>query len=220
MSFKKSISEILRELRKKDSARESMLKWSREATRLSSQAVALIHRGRLSEARKKLEKARKHLDKAEEAVRNWPELANSGSLITAYQEYVEAYALYSTLSNQPIPGLAELQVPPAAYLLGLADFIGELRREVLERIKVGSLEEAQKLLALMEEVYTELIKVDVSDALTPGLRRKCDVARKLIETTAGDVALEVRRQSLENAIRNLEHGLGGAKNRRHGNASI
>ena len=60
-------------------------------------------------------------------------------------------------------------------------------------------------------MYTELIKVDVSDALAPGLRRKCDVARKLIETTAGDVALEVRRQNLEHAIRNLELSLGGAK---------
>lgn len=211
LSMKKSINQILRELRKKDSARESMLKWSREAVKLSSQAIALIHRRRFSEARKKLERVRRYLDRAEEAVKDWPELLNSGSLITAYQEYVEAQALHSTLLNQPIPGVEELSVPPAAYLLGLADFIGELRREVLEHIKNGELSEAQKLLGLMEEVYTELIKVDVSDALTPGLRRKCDVARKLIETTAGDVALEVRRQNLENAIRNLELSLGGAK---------
>ena len=46
--------------------------------------------------------------------------------------------------------------------------------------------------------------MDNAYLLIPGLRRKCDVARHLIETTRGDVAIETRRKSLENAIRKLE----------------
>jgi len=42
----------------------------------------------------------------------------------------------------------------------------------------------------------------------PGLRRKCDVARRIIETTRGDVTVEVRRSSLERSIKGLEKILG------------
>ncbi|MEM2975421.1 MAG: hypothetical protein QW821_03270, partial [Candidatus Bathyarchaeia archaeon] len=59
-------------------------------------------------------------------------------------------------------------------------------------------------LKVMDEIYTELMAMDEAYMLVPGLRRKCDVARKIIETTRGDVTHEVRRQSLENYMRRFE----------------
>jgi predicted translin family RNA/ssDNA-binding protein len=44
--------------------------------------------------------------------------------------------------------------------------------------------------------------------LVPGLRRKCDVARRIIETTRGDITIEARRDQLEESIRKLEKILG------------
>jgi predicted translin family RNA/ssDNA-binding protein len=42
--------------------------------------------------------------------------------------------------------------------------------------------------------------------LVPGLRRKCDVARKIIEITRGDITQAVRGKSLENYLREVENG--------------
>jgi len=46
----------------------------------------------------------------------------------------------------------------------------------------------------MDEAYT----------LVPGLRRKSDVARHVIETTRGDVTIEARRSTLEECMKKLE----------------
>jgi predicted translin family RNA/ssDNA-binding protein len=59
----------------------------------------------------------------------------------------------------------------------------------------------------METVYAELMNLDEIHILVSGLRRKCDVARRVIEATRGDVTLEVRRSHLETSIRNLEKTL-------------
>ena len=47
----------------------------------------------------------------------------------------------------------------------------------------------------MDEAYMQV----------PGLRRKCDVARKIIETTRGDITQEVRRKSLERYLKRFEN---------------
>jgi predicted translin family RNA/ssDNA-binding protein len=59
-------------------------------------------------------------------------------------------------------------------------------------------------LKTMDEIYTELMAMDEAYMLVPGLRRKCDVARRIIETTRGDVTQEVRRKSLENYLEQFE----------------
>ena len=57
---------------------------------------------------------------------------------------------------------------------------------------------------VMEEIFDELIAMDDAYMLVPGLRRKCDVARHVIETTRGEITIEARRASLERSIRKLE----------------
>jgi predicted translin family RNA/ssDNA-binding protein len=56
----------------------------------------------------------------------------------------------------------------------------------------------------MDEIYIELMALDEAYMLVPGLRRKCDVARKIIESTRGDITQEVRRKSLEDHLRRFE----------------
>jgi len=46
--------------------------------------------------------------------------------------------------------------------------------------------------------------MDEAYMLVSGLRRKCDIARRIIETTRGDVTQEVRRKSLENYLKQFE----------------
>jgi translin len=56
----------------------------------------------------------------------------------------------------------------------------------------------------MDEIYVELMALDEAYMLVPGLRRKSDVARRIIEATRGDITQEVRRKSLEDYLRRFE----------------
>jgi len=53
--------------------------------------------------------------------------------------------------------------------------------------------------------------MDDAYLLVSGLRRKCDVARHLIEITRGDVTIEARRSALERSILKLEETIGKKK---------
>ena len=55
----------------------------------------------------------------------------------------------------------------------------------------------------MEDIFYELNLNSELQVLVPGLRRKCDIARAIIEATRGDLALEARRRSLEEEIKRL-----------------
>jgi len=92
--------------------------------------------------------------------------------------------------------------------LGLADVIGEYRRLTLDALREGDVEKSEECLKIMDEIYVELMAMDEAYMLVPGLRRKCDVARKVIESTRGDVTQEMRRKSLENYLRRFEQAHG------------
>ncbi|MEM4888550.1 MAG: haloacid dehalogenase, partial [Thermosphaera sp.] len=70
-----------------------------------------------------------------------------------------------------------------AYLQGLGDVVGELRRHVVDLLDEAKVEEASNFLKVMELIYENLKRLDYPDAITPGLRHKVDVAARLIEDT-------------------------------------
>ncbi|HYB92646.1 MAG TPA: haloacid dehalogenase [archaeon] len=205
------LSKIRRELETKDQIREKVLLVSREIVRLSTQAVVSIHREDLVDAKEKLDKSKEKIVEMESALEGWPELAYSGSVSIAYQEFVEAKLLLSFVVQKKFLSQKELGVPSISYVLGLADLVGELRRRALDSIKKDDLNTAENCLTVMEDIYTLLMTIEHGDALAPGLRRKCDVARRLIEETRGDVAIESRRSHLEKSIERLERAVRGKK---------
>jgi len=110
-------------------------------------------------------------------------------------------------------GPDELGVPAISYVLGLADAIGEFRRRALDSLRKGDVKTAEKCLQTMEQIYVELLSMDEAYTLVPGLRRKSDVARHIIETTRGDITIEARRSTLEECMKNLEKIVKGKKKR-------
>jgi translin len=106
--------------------------------------------------------------------------------------------------------LKEVGTNSTAYLLGMLDFVGELRRMTLDALRKGKADEAQKLLSAMENVYEDLMSLDRTSIL-PNFRRKLDAARRILETTRGDVATDLRRVSLEKALRSVERKLGPSR---------
>ena len=116
-----------------------------------------------------------------------PSVFYSSVLQDALGEYAEAFIFASMVEGDAIPSYQSLRITPQAWVLGLADSIGEVRRMILAYLMDGRLEDARNLFERMEELVDEILGIDVPDAIVP-VRRKQDVARSIIEKTRSDIA--------------------------------
>lgn len=202
--LKAVLKEIEKELQEKEKVRENAQKDMRKATSLSKQAILLIHQNRLKEARKLAERAKQIISKLNDLSATHPSTIYGGMFSAALQEYAEANIFLTLVSESRFVTPSEINVPSVDYVLGLADAIGELRRRALDALREGNVSKGEECLQLMDEIYIELMAMDESYMLVVGLRRKCDVARKIIEVTRGDVTQEMRRSQLENYLKRFE----------------
>jgi len=176
----------------------------RRATRLSKQAILFTHQERFSDAEKLLREVSGLFVKLRKIAKDHPDMVYSGIVDAAFQEYAEAQTLLHLVEEDRFVDPEELNVPAISYVLGLADVIGEFRRRALDSLRKGDVKTAEKCLQTMEQIYVELMSMDEAYMLVPGLRRKSDVARHIIETTRGDITIEARRSTLEECMKNLE----------------
>ena len=204
MNLKSLLDELQKELKSREKVKEEVQKIMRKATQLSKRAIVLIHQKRMDESRKLLDEAKSLFKSLRKLCGQYPDLFYMGMVNAAFQEYAEANILLGLIENGSFVSPVEIDVPAVDYILGLADVIGELRRQALDALRSGDLAYAEKCLQIMENIYLELMAMDEGFLLVPGLRRKCDVARRIIETTRGELTVEARRSSLEKAIRKLE----------------
>ena len=144
------------------------------------------------------------LSKLNEESTKHPDIIYSGLYDAALQEYSEANIFLKLVEESRFVTPREINVTSVNYVLGLADVIGEYRRLTLDALREGNVRKGENCLQIMDEIYVELMAMDESYMLVPGLRRKCDVARKIIEITRGDVTQEIRRDRLEAHLRRFE----------------
>jgi translin len=208
VSLKSILDKIQEELRRREEVQEEVQKDMRRATRLSKQAILFTHQERFEDARKLLNEAGELFAKLRDASKDYPDLFYSGLANAAFEEYSEAHTLLVLIEEDRFIGPEELDVPVVSYALALGDVIGELRRRTLDSLRKGNVETAEKCLETMDHIYSELTAMDDAYILVHGLRRKCDIARHVIETTRGDVTIEIRRSSLERSIQKLEKTIG------------
>jgi translin len=198
------LKEVKEELIQKEEVRENAQKNMRKATSLSKQAILLMHQKKFEKAGKSIENAKEIISKLQISARQYPDIIYSGMFSAALQEYAEANVFQGLIKEARFVTPNEINVPALDYVLGLADVIGEYRRLVLDALREGKVKKGEQGLKIMDESYIELMAMDEAYMLVPGLRRKCDMARRIIETTRGDVTQEVRRKALENKLKQLE----------------
>jgi len=203
-SLKTVLKQIRRELKRKEKIRDKAQADMRKVTSTSKQAILFIHQKKFKEARRLLEKAKEIISRLNAVAKEHPDIIHSGLYDIALQEYAEANIFLTLVEEGRFITPMEVNVPSIDYVLGLADVIGEYRRLALDALREGNAKKSEECLKVMDEIYTELMAMDEAYMLVPGLRRKCDVARKIIETTRGDVTHEVRRQSLEKYMKRFE----------------
>ncbi len=195
------ITEALRSiLDETNTVREHALKLSREAVRLAANSIRASHREDWEKACELKAQSRARVEETTKLLQNKLEIYYTGYVQDAQKEYAESELTYAIVREEPLPTQKELAVEPASYLNGLAEAIGETRRHVLDVMREGDLDRAEKILTIMDDVYYALITFDYPDAVTLGLRRQTDMVRGVLERTRADVTLLRNQRQLESAI--------------------
>ena len=183
----------------KDAAREKVLPICREVIRYSSLSIRALHRQELDKAQELLKSARKLLDEAERALTDIE--IHTGFLIDAQKEYAEACITLALVKGKQPPTPEKLRVDPVAFLHGLAESLGELRRYLLDSMRKGDLSRGEEFLSDMDDIYNVLVTIDFPDAITHGLRRTTDNMRGVLEKTRSDLTLTIRQKALEERLK-------------------
>ena len=196
--------EALEALEARHRIREEVLDRSRRLIRHSANTIRAVHRGEFAVAKEMLDEGRAMAQHFGSELAEESAIYEAGYVQDALKEYAEACITYALVQGLPLPSPGELKVDYPAYLNGLGEAMGELRRSILDLMRAGDLVRAEQLLGVMDEVYGVLVTVDFPDAITRGLRRTTDMVRGVLERTRGDLTVAVRQQRLEATLREFE----------------
>jgi len=199
--FETLAAELRQIMEAQNAAREQALRQCRETIRTAAVAIRAVHRMEFEEAESLLRAARQCVDALHSALSTHPSLLAAGYVHDAEKEYVEAEVVHAIVRGREVPAPAALGVGPAAYLNGLAEAGSECRRYVLDRLRAGATDEADRVLRIMDDIYFELVTFDFPDAITGNLRRTTDAFRAVLERTRGDLTVALQQRALEQALR-------------------
>ena len=191
-------------------ARERALSATRRIIQTSSRAIRATHRSERQEAAALLAVARAESADTQAVLAEHPEIAHSGFLHDAVKEYAEAALTHALVFGESLPTAADLGVDSAAYLHGLAEAAGELRRAALDALRAGDLARAERILVTMDDIYAVLASLDYPEAITRGLRRATDMVRGVSERTRGDLTIAALQERLQQKLDAVQQRLPGA----------
>lgn len=198
---------ILEEMRPylsaEDEAREKALRLCRQVIRFSASAIRSVHRQEMDNARKTLVEVRSLVEEVNSTLSNYPSLLNSGFVHDAQKEFAEGSITLAIIAGEDLPRLEALQVRYAAYLNGMGEAMGELRRYILDSIRRGDFSRCEEMLETMDAIYSILMTMDFPQLLAHGLRRTTDALRGIVERTRGDLTVALKQKELEAKLSDL-----------------
>jgi translin len=200
-----AIAEDVRQhLDAKHAAREQGLALCRTALRHSANAIRAVHRADFAAAEELLSEAKSLLKQAAEALADHPDIFYAGFVHNAQKEFAEGCLTLALVSGRPLPSPADLDVDHPAYLNGLGEAVGELRRYLLDSLRAGDIGRCESILAAMDDIYAVLVTMDYPEAITAGLRRTTDAMRGILERTRGDLTIALVQRNLERRLEQFE----------------
>ena len=186
--------------------RDRVLKDSRDVISACSRTIIFVHTGKSKEAEKELARARSLLVRLKKS----SDGPSSRYLVSPETEFVEASAVVALSRGGTVPSMESLGSSPEAYLLGLLDTVGELKRLALDSVMQKKLSRARRYFEVMQDLYSLCSPFAAYDHVVNGARRKIDVARMLVEDTRGLLVEEMGRDSVSTSMARLEKRLGGS----------
>jgi translin len=189
----------------RNATRDLTLGRSRELIRFCSLTIRAVHREEFAEAEQMLNTAKQAAAAMKADIAAHPELYYTDYTQDSLKELTEACCVFAIVQGKPIPSPEEIEIDEAAYLHGLAEAASELRRRALDLIRRDRVEEAERMLTAMDDIYAQLVTIDFPDALTGGLRRTTDTLRAVLERTRGDLTTTLQQEKLQKALREMEN---------------
>lgn len=200
---------VITELTERNNDREQALSVSREVIRFSANAIRAVHRGAFDDARELISKGNARLRDADHIRESSPSIFNAGFMNDARKEFTEANVTLAVISGSEIPSISDLKVDAAAYINGMAEVIGELRRYILDALRRDAVDGCPEFMDIMDEMYGVLVTIDFPEGVTSGLRHNTDAMRGVLERTRGDLTMALRQHSLEARLAEWEKGRTG-----------
>jgi len=191
----------------KSKVRDNTLIRSRELIRYCANAIRATQRGDDTESQNLLQIAQTAATEMITAAQSYPDVYHAGYTQDALKEFAEACLTRAIILEQEIPTPESIKVEYAAYLNGLAEAAGELRRFALDALRRGDVPQAERILGNMDDIYSLLITVDFPSAITDNLRRNTDMVRGVLERTRGDVTTAVRQEVMKEVLQKFEQRL-------------
>ncbi len=201
------IERVRADLTRKSEIRDRALQRSRSMIRFCANCIRAAHRHEYDVARSLLAEAREAAREMVDEARTYNDIYYAGYVQDAMKELAEAAIVVSVVTGEPYPDPDAMGIEYPAYLNGLGEAAGEMRRYALDSIRRGNVEGAERLLSAMEDIYTYLVTMDFADSMTGGLRRTTDMVRGVTERTRGDLTTAVRQERLQESLQSLEERL-------------
>jgi translin len=208
-SLQAIVDEINQVFEAKSAVRDLTLQRSRELIRYCANAIRATQRSNDAEAQNLLRTAREIAAEMIAEAQKYPDVYYAGYTQDALKELAEAYITRAVILEESLPSPKEiLEMEYPAYLNGLAEAAGELRRFALDGLRRGDVAEADRILGRMDDIYSVLVIIDFPSAITGGLRRTTDIVRGVLERTRGDVTTAVRQEAMRAALEKFEQRVG------------
>ena len=177
-----SIAEIDAKLHEMEKRQDAVLTASREIIRDCAKAIRFIHTDDLKSCEKTVSEMEKKIIELKKVEKDFEHISQQ-----SYQEIVEIKTLLALFKRKDIPSMEELKVDYQAYLSGLADCVGELRRALQLSLRKGKKDDAEYYFEKMNEIYDNLMILKYSSSLVGPLKRKQDVLRSQIEQARSEM---------------------------------
>jgi translin len=161
-----------------ETSRETLIKETREIISKCSKAIILLHGERVGEAETLLDNAASLIEK----LRDYAICDLDRYLWPAEQEYVEAFVLKEIVERKAfLSGHEKLNVSLNAYVSGLLDCTGEIKRMIYDNLRKDNYDFSLSLFDVMQSIYSLIYPFSFYDNIIPGIRKKLDVSKRLME---------------------------------------
>lgn len=197
---KKSLNEFSEKMKQLELHRETLIKETREVNLLCSKAIILLHQREFSEAQVLLDKSSILIKNLKSHVifdlerYLWP----------AEQEYVEAFILKEIVQKKShLSDHTTLNVSLNAYVTGLLDCIGEIKRMIYDYLRKNDFDFSISLFEIMQSIYNLIYPFSIYDNIIPGIRKKFDISKRIIDDVRITITEEYRRISFLNQFKDL-----------------
>lgn len=185
MQLQELLTEVNNALSEEEKAAELAFESSRKIIRKTKTAIHGIHVG--ARDPELIDEISSDLAGLVSSLRGHPGLIFGTDVQGAMSEFAETVIYDRVLDGKEIPTYDDLEITPAAWLLGLADSIGELRRDMLTALIKDDLDKATRIFGSIEILTDALMEFDIKDTVVP-IRRKQDIARGILDRSRSDLA--------------------------------